>query len=180
MKKNILIAIVSFVLVIFNVQLSFAQEQCEVDFYPVKNLTSKYAGVSGTHFKFIVINKSDFQDTYTILVENSDIDSDKSIHNKNNRKKEKFEVYNRIKIDGKNSGSFSNKDEKGNNRKTSDKSTIEISLKPNEEVMFKIKLDVPDGTLEGGINTTKLSLASKKCKKILKTQYVYTEFVDGE
>ena len=181
MKKNILIIITIVLLTVLNLQQVVAQDACDVDFYPVKNITKKYAGESGTHFKFIVINKSDFEDTYTILVENADSDSDKGIQNKNSKSKsKKVHLYSKIKIDTKNSGSFSAKSEKGRYRKTDDKSSLDINLKPNERVMFKIKLDLPTGTLVGDVNATKLSLTSKKCKKTLKTQYVYTEVVDGE
>jgi hypothetical protein len=163
-------------------------QKCAVGFDLANNRNFKYAGKSGTHFKFIIKNKSNKIDTYSILVNNSDTDSDKNSFKGRSMKSKGRKVSLPIKLDMDtkrgNSGFANNRNSKSSmqnkNSKSSTHKSLEFKLNPNEQTLIVLKVDVPDGTEIGGVNTTNITLKSTNCKNIAITKQVITETVDGE
>ena len=181
-KKALLIV---FGLLIFG---NVYSQKCAVGFEVANNRNFKYAGKSGTHFKFIIKNKSNKEDTYSILVNNSDTNSKKNSFNRSSTKSKGRKVSLPMKLDmdtKKGNSSFANNKAsksyaQNKNSKSSTHNSLEFKLNPNEQTLIVLKIDVPEGTEIGGVNTTNVTLKSANCRDIAITKQVITETVDGE
>ena len=186
MKKNYItlksIAFINKVFILFIlISISnnvYAQNSdCSATLEVLKNRDTKFAGVSGTSYKFIVKNNSNQSDTYIVSVENIDINSESNFRSGNNSNARNVSLPNSI-VFGNNK--LNNSSEKKDFKNSLSPKSMQIDLNPNEEIMLLVKLEVPLGTEIGSKNINQVTLVSKNCKATKIVKQVYTEVVDGE